>query len=282
MFATQIDFKSASAQVRAGHGIDNRAILRDDANVFGTIDKNLVSGKQSVAFIETRTEVIEEFFQLRDEVLGQIADLPAYACVGSGKTRAGEQLEKVIKFFALGERVEEDRHRAEIERHRAKTHQVRRNTRRFTANGANRFSTRRDFPGHQFFHRQRVSHVVRKWCEIIEPVGVRHELVVLHVLGDLLVAAMEKTDVRSGLGNDLAIELEYESQNTVRRRMRWSHVQHHLLADVGVSRLPHCRVGCGHSRDWVGRFNFARRKWHESSYKVKSVGVSKRNIYAGE
>src|SRR5437588_11036757 len=44
--------------------------------------------------------------------------------------------------------------------------------------------------------------------------------------------------------------------------MRWSHVEHHLLADVGVSGLTQCCLGCGHSGNRVGRFNFAHRKSH--------------------
>src|SRR5437870_340188 len=115
MFASQIVFDSAATQVRAGEGVRSRALLRDDADVSGSIDKNSVACKQLIAFIETWAEVTEEFFKLGNEILREIADLPAYACIGSGKTRAGEQLEKIIKFFALGECVEEDRHRAEIE-----------------------------------------------------------------------------------------------------------------------------------------------------------------------
>ena len=152
MFAPQIMFDPASAQIRAGERISNRALLRDYADVFGSIDKNLVARQQSVALVQTRLEIVEEFLQLRGETLGQIANLSAHAGIGSGKTRACEQLEKVIKFFALGERVEEDRHRTEIERHRAKTHQVRGNARGFAANRADGFSSRWDFPAHQFFH----------------------------------------------------------------------------------------------------------------------------------
>ena len=62
-------------------------------------------------------------FELRDEAFRQIANLAADARVGSGETRAGQQLEKIIEFLALGEGVEKHRHRAEIERHRAEAEQ---------------------------------------------------------------------------------------------------------------------------------------------------------------
>ena len=90
---------------------------------------------------------------------------------------------------------------------------------------------------HQFFNRERVGHIIRERREIIEPVGIRHELVVLHVLGDLLVAAMEKTDIGRGFGDDLTIQLQHEPQNAVRCWMRRPHVEHHLLADIVLPRL---------------------------------------------
>ena len=128
---------------------------------------------------------------------------------------------------------------------------------------ANRFAARRQFPAHQFLHRERVGDVVRERREIIEPVRVGDELVVLHVLGDLFVAAMQITDVRRRLGDDLAVELEHETQNAVRGRMRRPHVEHHLFADV-VARIfvAQLRVRRDDARDGIGRFDFARGKSH--------------------
>src|SRR5438876_12341828 len=51
--------------------------------------------------------------------------------------------------------------------------------------------------------------------------------------------------------------------------MRWPHVEHHLLADVGVSGLTHCCLGCGHSGNRVGRFNFAHRKAHGIGFDLR-------------
>ena len=172
-----------------------------------------------------------------DKAFRKIADLSAYAGVGCGEPGARQEFEQVIKLFALGERVKEDRHRAEIERHRAEPEEMRGNARCFAANRADRFSARRNFPAHQFFDRERVGHIIREWREIIEPIGIRHELIVLHVLGDLLVAAMEKTDIGRGFGDDLAIQLQHEPQNAVRGRMRRPHVKHHLLTDIVLPRL---------------------------------------------
>src|SRR5262249_5297274 len=98
--------------------------LRDDANIFCAIDKNLVPGQQPVAFVEARAKVVEEFFELRDKAFWKIADLSAHAGVGRGEPGAGQEFEQVVEFFAFCERVEKNRHGAEIERHRAKSKEM--------------------------------------------------------------------------------------------------------------------------------------------------------------
>ena len=86
MFAAQIVLDSAAAQVRTGQRVRDRLLLRNDADVFCAIDKDLVSSQQPVAFVETRAEFVEEFFELRDKALRKIADLPAYSRVGCRKS----------------------------------------------------------------------------------------------------------------------------------------------------------------------------------------------------
>ena len=130
-----------------------------------------------------------------------------------------------------------------------------------------------NFPAHQFFHRERVGDVVRQRREVIEPVRVRNELIVLHVLGDFFVAAMQKTDVRRRFGDDLAVEFENEPQHAVRRRMRWPHVEHHFFANVvagfrrAISRPPPTTrvTGSGDSisrvvKAIIGRSVYARKR----------------------
>ena len=82
----------------------------------------------------------------------------------------------------------------------------------------------------QLFDRQHIGHVVRQGREIIQSIRVRNELGVGHVLGDLLIAAVEIADLRNGPGNDLAIQLEHDPQHAMRRRMRRPHVQDYLFA----------------------------------------------------
>ena len=201
MFAAQIVLDAAAAQVRTGKRVGDRAIPRNHADVSRAIDEDAISREELVDLIELRNEIIEKLLELRDETFRQIANLTADARVGSGEARAGQEFEKIIEFLALGEGVEKHRHRAEIERHRAEPEEMRGDARRFAADDANRLAARRQFPAHQFLDGERVGDVVRERRQVIEPVRVRDELVVLHVLGDLFVAAMQVTDIRRRLGD---------------------------------------------------------------------------------
>src|SRR4029077_20282486 len=49
MLAPQIVIDPATPQVRAGESVRNRALLRYHTDVFGSIDKNLVTGQYPVA-----------------------------------------------------------------------------------------------------------------------------------------------------------------------------------------------------------------------------------------
>ena len=82
-------FDTAPAQIRTGNGVSNRPLFRDDANVLCSINKDFVSGQQLVALVQAWLEIVEEFSQLRNEAIGQVADLPAHARVRGGEARAG-------------------------------------------------------------------------------------------------------------------------------------------------------------------------------------------------
>ena len=82
------------------------------------------------------------------------------------------------------------------------------------AHDADVLAARRQFvvDAERFFHRERVGDVVRQRREIIQPVRVRDELGVSHVLGDFFVAAMQITHVRVGLGDDFAVQFQHDAQ----------------------------------------------------------------------
>ncbi len=63
--------------------------------------------------------------------------------------------------------------------------------------------------------------------QIIETVGQGQSLVVGPVLGKFFHAPVQKTDMRRGFFNDLAIQLQDQLQNPVRGRMLGAHIYGH-------------------------------------------------------
>ena len=129
-----------------------------------------------------------------------------------------------------------------------------RDTGKFTADHANGLATRGQLPAHELFNGTGVSNVVGKWGEVIKAVGIRHKLVVVHALRNLLITTVKVADVRVTLGDDFAVELKNEAQHTVCGWVRWAHIQHHLFAEyilgfrlivrVEPSLCFSCGVGC--------------------------------------
>ena len=99
------------------------------------------------------------------------------------------------------------------------------------ADDADRLATGRKLPAHEFLNSQGVGDVVGEGSEVVETVRVGDELVVLHVLGDLLVAAMQVTDHRLGLHDQLAVEVEDDLEHPVRRGVGGAEIQRHGLPE---------------------------------------------------
>src|SRR5262249_35839683 len=124
MFPPQIVLNPAAAEVWSGKGVGDRALFGDDANVFGSIDKDTIAREQFVHLIQRWPELIEKIAQHRNEFLRQIANLSADTGVGSCEPCAAEQLAQVVNFFPLGKGIKKNGHRPENERHRADSHQM--------------------------------------------------------------------------------------------------------------------------------------------------------------
>ena len=68
---------------------------------------------------------------------------------------------------------------------------------------------------------------------------------------------MEIADVRHRLRDNLAVQIQDDTQDAVGRRMRRTHVQRQLLAEQFASLLRFAEIGHG-SRQVVGMFNYRR------------------------
>ena len=226
MRLAQVVLDVAAAQVRACQAKIYRFLPTDHADVLCSIDKNLVASQQLVRLANGRADFLGELGQFVRPTRRQITRQPANARVCRREPRPGQSLNQVVYFFALGERVQEHRQRSNVHRKRPEAKQMRRDAGQLAANHPDVLAAFRQLVvnAKQLLHRQRVGNVVGQRRKVIEPISVRSELVIRHVLGDLLVAAMQVTNFRISLRDNLAVEFEHQPQHTVRCRVRRSHV----------------------------------------------------------
>ena len=156
--------------------------------------------------------------------------LAADTGVAGRETGPGHQLHQIVNFFPLREGVEEERHRPEVHPQAADHEKVRGDAGQLAADHPDGFAAGGEFPSHEFLDRQGVGDVIGNRGEIVQPVGVGDELVVLHVLGDLFIPPVEVADLGSRLGHHLAGEFHDQAQDAMRGGMRGAHVEDQLLA----------------------------------------------------
>ena len=80
----------------------------------------------------------------------------------------------------------------------------------------------------QLLHGHAVAHVIDKGRDVVEPVGIGDDAVVVHRLRHLLEAPVEIADLHIGVHNLLSIELGDDSNNPMHSRMRGTDVEEHL------------------------------------------------------
>ena len=161
----------------------------------------------------------------------QVARQSADARVGGGEARPGQGFDQIVNLLPFGEGEQENRQRADIHGEGTQTQQVGGNAGQLAADHPDILATRRErlVNPHQFFHRQRVGHVVGQRGQIIQPVGVRNELGVGHVLRDLFISPMQIADLRRGFGDDFPVQFQHHAQDAVSGGMGRPHIEAHFL-----------------------------------------------------
>ncbi len=94
----------------------------------------------------------------------------------------------------------------------------------------------------ELLHSHAVAHVVDERGDVVEPVGVRDDAVVVDRFRHLLEAAVEIADLHFGLLDSLPIELGYDPDDPVHRRVGGADVEKHI---------PRLEIRCVALRCWV-------------------------------
>src|SRR6267143_4027849 len=140
----------------------------------------------------------------------------------------------------------------------------------FGQDDAQVFSSLGNFDPSQFFNTEGVGPVVRHRAEVLEPIGIRHRAEIAGVLADLFVIAMQVSEDRLELADDLAVERDVHPKHAMRGRMLRPHRNLHKLA---LEPGTHCR------RWPLDRFEYLLAHTNGEGKKVKTVKLLKRSSH---
>ncbi len=266
LLLAQVPGDAGAADHRAREPELQRALRRDHADVHRALFPDAVVREQGLVIVDGLRKAFRErldevehaaaarLVELVHFLLGaparglvlrhavrQVAMDAARTVIGGVHASAGDGLVHVHELLALLEAEEEHRHRADVEAVRAEPHEVVQDARDLVEHHADVLRALGGLDAEQPLDGEHVRVLVTHHGHVVEPVHVADGLVEGLGLGQLLGAAVQQPDVRIGLLDDLAIELEHQAQHAVRRRMLRPEV-HRVVSDfrahlAGISAL---------------------------------------------
>ena len=132
----KVTVDATGAQIWPRHAVADGVFFADHSDITHALEVDLVLVEKSGNFAHRCFAFVEELKNILIESFGKVADLAADAGVGSGESRSGDFLTEVVDFFALGEGVEEDGHRADVHGANAHSQHVGGNAGQFAAKNA--------------------------------------------------------------------------------------------------------------------------------------------------
>src|SRR5262249_1694919 len=162
--------------------------------------------------IAKRGDVVDE---LRRQILMHAAD----AEIGGMQAAAGGALVEPHKLFPLFEAPERRRERADIHSLRGHVEEVRQQPSNLAIEHADELRAPRHRKPEQLFRRQAEGMLLVYRGDLVKPVEIRDRLQRGIVLGQVFGPGVQKADMRIDAFHHLAVELQYETQYAVRRRV---------------------------------------------------------------
>ncbi len=177
---------------------------------------------------------LAEMRDIIDEVRRQVLMDAAGAKIGGMHARSRGALVEHHQLFALLEAPQRRRQRADIHGLRGDIEQMRQEPPDLTIKHPDELPALRHFDSEQPLGRQREGMLLVHRRDVVEAVEIGDCLEIGLVFDELLGAAVEKPDMGIDAHHDLAVELEHETQNPVRRRMLRAEVDREIavLGDV--------------------------------------------------
>ena len=255
------------AQDRPGAAEVDRVLRREHGHVLRAAEPDAVRGDERIVFLDLLGEGVEEGFHPLDQFGGEVAVDAADAIVVQGQPGAAELLEHVQEDLSFPEGPEEHGHRADIEGLGAEPEEVPDDALHLRHDGADIFGPDRHGDIEELFHGPHIGIVVGHGADIVEPVRMGDDLHVGQALGQFLDAPMQVAEVRRGLDDPFAVQLQHDPQDAVGAGMLRSHVQEQFFFSPGAGQawfgakdalllfgdfaFGHVEQGIVHSRDEV-------------------------------
>ena len=249
------------AKVRTGHPARHRIGGGDPPDADGPGLEDRVFLQQVVVLREARGHPFEEATDTLEESRWDVRGQAADADKARHHPHAGQLLHETQDLLALPEGVDEHARGGEIDRGRAEPDQVRADAMQLGDEDPEPARARWGGDPEQLFHRVHVREVVRIRRQVVDPVGERDRLMERPVLHRLLDPGVQEADIRVGIHDDLAVELEEQPEDPMGRGMLRPHVQEHRVVwRQAGERRAHRAVPSGNSIGaMVSRWTSSRR-----------------------
>jgi hypothetical protein len=215
--------RHASGEIQIAH--TDRAGLPD-----------VVLPEQGFEVVELRGHRAQQLFDLRDRLVGQVGGEPTRPDVGVVHPQPGDGLEHRQQLLAAQEAEEHRRHRTQFHAAGGQGDEVAGDPVEFHQHHADDAGALGDVVGdpEELLDAQAVRGLVEERRQVVHAGHERDALRPRPVLEILLDSRVQVADPAAGVGDGLALDLENEAQDTVRRRVLGTHVDDDALARDGT------------------------------------------------
>ena len=216
----QVELDAGGAQDRAGDAEVDGVLGRQPADAQRARDEDLVVGQQPVEVVGADQRLLDT---PTDALLEVGRDVPGHAAgaeVGVHQAVAGDLFEEVEQVLALAEGVDERRTEdAEVGTEGAEEHEVAGDAVELGQDDADVLGALRRHEAGQLLDGLHVAQLGVELRQVLGAVLVADGLAVVHVLGQLLAAAVHVADVRDEVLDLFAVDGEHHAEDAVGRRV---------------------------------------------------------------
>src|SRR6266567_7436935 len=215
----QVPGRARAAHHHAGKAPGPGILELDHADVDVALLEDPIVGQQAFDVVADLEKRIAERPDVVDELFRQILVDAADAEIGGMHAAARGALVEPHQLLALFETPQRRRERADVHRLGGDVEEMREQPADLAIEHANELGSPRHLDAEQALRGETECMFLVHRRDVVEPVEIGDRLQIGLLLDQLLGAPMQEPDVRIDALDYLAVELEYQAQHAVRRRM---------------------------------------------------------------